>query len=182
MMDKGATLYRRFLAGDAVALEEMVREYSDALVRFAYGYVRDLPGAEDIMADTFAVLMIKRKKFRQAAQFKTYLYTIARNKAIDVLRAQKKQLPLSEQCAQKELSALDAMLLREKERVLGEQLQKLAPQYAEILQLHYFDGFSVGEICKILHKSAKQVYNLLSRAKLTLKENFCKEGISYEDI
>ena len=93
MKDSGTILYRKFLAGDANALEELVRIYSDALVRFSYSYVRDFQTAEDIMADTFATLMIKRKNFREIAQFKTYLYKIARNKAIDHLRAQKKFYP-----------------------------------------------------------------------------------------
>lgn len=181
MKDSGTILYRKFLAGDANALEELVRIYSDALVRFSYSYVRDFQTAEDIMADTFATLMIKRKNFREIAQFKTYLYKIARNKAIDHLRAQKKVLPLTEQSAHSP-SAEEDLLLRKREKQIFIHIQNLAPQYAEVLQLHYFAGFSVSDMCKILHKSSKQVYNLLSRAKLTLKENFRKEGISHEDL
>ena len=41
MRDSGTILYRRFLAGDAKALEELVRIYSDALVRFSFSYVHD---------------------------------------------------------------------------------------------------------------------------------------------
>ena len=181
MNDSGTILYRRFLAGDVKALEELVRIYSDALVRFAFSYVHDFQTAEDIMADTFASLMIKRKNFREIAQFKTYLYKIARNKAIDYLRAQKRFLPITERSAHSP-SAEEDLLRREREEQLYAHIQDLAPQYAEVLQLHYFEEFSVKEMCKILHKSTKQVYNLLSRAKLTLKENFCKEGISHEDL
>lgn len=45
-----------------------------------------------------------------------------------------------------------------------------------------FDGFSVKEICHVLKKSAKQVYNLLTRARAALKEILIKEGYSHEDI
>ena len=102
-------------------------------------------------------------------------------KAIDYLRAQKRFLPITERSAHSP-SAEEDLFLREREKQLYARIQDLAPQYAEVLQLHYFEEFSVKEMCKILHKSTKQVYNLLSRAKLTLKENFCKEGISHEDL
>ena len=43
-------------------------------------------------------------------------------------------------------------------------------------------GFSVEEICAIMSRSKKQVYNLLSRAKASLKTLLEKVGITYEDI
>lgn len=90
-METGARLYNLFLSGDGGALEELVRLYSDDLVRFACLFVGNAAEAEDVMADTFAALIVKRKKFREEATFKTYLYKIARNKAMDVLRARKKR-------------------------------------------------------------------------------------------
>ena len=61
MKESGEALYRRFLAGDNAALEALVGQYSDALVRFACGYVGDTAAAEDVMADTFAALIVRRK-------------------------------------------------------------------------------------------------------------------------
>ena len=180
MKDEGADLYRRFTAGDTGALEQLVELYSDGLVRFAYGYLRDEAAAEDVSADTFAALLVRRKHFKEQAQFKTYLYKIARNRAIDFLRARKRLLPLGEQSSPSD--AEDILLLRERKRVLYENIRKLPPQYAEILRLHYFEDFSVSEICRILRKSPKQVYNLLNRAKLTLKNLLCKEGIPHENV
>ena len=181
MKESGEALYRRFLAGDNAALEALVGQYSDALVRFAYGYVGDTAAAEDVMADTFAALIVRRKKFREEASFRTYLYRIARNKAIDVLRARKKQTPLSEDCADT-LSAEEELFARERERELYSAIRSLPPQYAEVLSLNFFEGFSVAEMCRILRKSPKQIYNLLARAKLSLKQTLCKEGISHEDL
>ena len=48
--------------------------------------------------------------------------------------------------------------------------------------LHYIEGFSVQQICTILGKSSKQIYNLLARAKTALKEILIKEGMTYEDL
>ena len=181
MTDSGTALYRRYLQGDDTALESLVGMYSDALVRFAYGYVGDAAAAEDVMADTFAALIVARKEFREEAKFKTYLYRIARNKAIDFLRANKRRLPLREERARAP-SAEEEVFLRERERQLFARIRALPEQYAEVLRLYYFEGFSAEQMCRVLKKSKKQVYNLLARARLTLRQIFSKEGISYEDL
>ena len=62
MNENGAEAYRRFLHGDRNALEELVRIYSDDLVRYVFLYVRNTALAEDIMEDTFASLIIKKKE------------------------------------------------------------------------------------------------------------------------
>jgi len=58
----------------------------------------------------------------------------------------------------------------------------LPEQYRGVLNLAYFDGFSVSEISKIMKRSRKQVYNLLARAKSSLKEILVREGVSYENL
>lgn len=181
--DRGATLYADFLHGDVSALEQLVRLHGDALTRFAYCIVKDADAAEDVTADTFAALIVKRKKFRNEATFKTYLYTIARNKAIDHVRRIGKNRPLTglENVLQ---SADDGAgpEVRERNERLYAGMQKLPAPYKEVLYLNYFDGFSVEEMCRILKKNRKQIYNLLARARSTLKLHLVKEGFSHEDI
>ena len=180
--DSGAALYRDFLGGNAQALEELVKLYGDALTRFAYCIVKDDAAAEDVTADTFAALIVKRKKFRESAKFKTYLYTVARNRAIDYVRKNGKNRPLRglENMFAGEES--DDIFKRERNEKLYACMQRLPAPYKEVLYLNYFDGFSVKDICRILKKSEKQVYNLLSRAKATLKRHLVKEGFSHEDL
>lgn len=59
---------------------------------------------------------------------------------------------------------------------------RLAPQYREVLELTYFEGFTPAECAVILKKSGKQVYNLLARAKTSLKTLLEKEGLDHEDV
>ena len=61
-------------------------------------------------------------------------------------------------------------------------MQKLPAPYKEVLYLSYFDGFPVNEICRVLKKNAKQVYNLLARAWAALRRILEKEGLSYENF
>ena len=86
----GVCSYRRFLQGDVTALEELVREYGDALVRFAYCYVKDSAAAEDIMEDAFATLLVRRRHFSECDNLRAYLYKTVRNRCLDYLRKRKK--------------------------------------------------------------------------------------------
>ena len=94
--DADAELYRAWLAGNGVALESLVARHSDALVRFAYSYTGDEAAAEDVAADAFAVLVFKRRPFAEGARFRTYLYKIARNRALDLLRRNRRLTALPE--------------------------------------------------------------------------------------
>ncbi|MBR3517488.1 MAG: RNA polymerase sigma factor [Lachnospiraceae bacterium] len=86
-MDNGAINYRRFRdKEDKNALIEIIKEYKDDLMYFLYSNVRDINVAEDLTEDTFVLLGTKKPKDKQDCSFKTWLYTIGRNLAIDYLR------------------------------------------------------------------------------------------------
>ena len=51
-----------------------------------------------------------------------------------------------------------------------------------LLYLTYYEGYGADDIARILRKTKKQIYNLLHRAKNSLKELLVKEGISHEDL
>ena len=176
-------LYLRFLQGDNGALEELVRVYSDALVRFAYCYVKNAAVAEDIMEEAFAKLIVKRKPFSQDDNLRAYLYKAVRNKSIDYLRSHKKFVPLADiesviRSGETEVS----VLRKECNRTIYRCMQQLPTQYQEALYLAYFEDYGAESIANIIKKTKKQVYNLLARAKAALKTLLEKEGISYEDV
>ena len=182
----GIRCYQRFLDGDNEALVLLVREYSDALIRFAYCYVKDSAAAEDIMEDAFAALIIKRRRFEDADNLRAYLYKMVRNKCVDYLRMHKKRVPLSDVervfTADAERETETALLRQENRRAVYEALQNLPAQYRDILYLTYFEECSADEAARLLRRTKKQTYNLLHRAKTSLKELLIKEGISYENL
>ena len=89
-MDNGASSYRRFLNGDDSGFVELVRDYKDGLIFYLDSFTRNIHIAEELMQDTLAKLAIKRPRYTDKAPFKTWLYTIARNVALDELRKLKK--------------------------------------------------------------------------------------------
>ena len=177
-MDVSTELYLQYVNGNTEALQQLVAMYSDGLVRFAYTFVASSAVAEDIMEDTFATVIATKRRFSPRATFKTYLYRIARNKCIDYVRFHKKFVPL---CDLENVLSFDDVEAdvekREEKRVLYECLQRLPREYRDVLQLSYLEGFDTQEVCSIMRKNTKQVYNLLARAKQSLKILLEKEGM-----
>lgn len=183
MAEIGASSYRRFQQNEESALDQILVAYSDALVRFAYSLVHDASAAEDIAAESIAILLTKHKTFRDDNHMRAYLYQIARHKSMDYLRLHRYLVPLEDVENVLGFGDLEAdALKRERNEAIYRCMQRLPEQYRQVLQLAYFDTFAPREICTILRKNSKQVYNLLSRAKAALKELLEKEGITHEDI
>ncbi len=65
--------------------------------------------------------------------------------------------------------------------VIRRALDRINPDYARVLYLSFFEDFGNGEIAKIMHKTNRQVENLLYRAKRSLKTELEKEGFDYEE-
>ena len=183
MAEIGASSYRRFQQGEQTALDQILVAYSDSLVRFAYSLVHDSAAAEDIAAESIAILLTTYKKFRDDGHMRAYLYGIARHKAMDYLRLHRYMVPLED--VENVLGGGDLemdVLRKERNQAIYRTIQALPEQYRQVLQLTYFDEFAPKDIAAILRKNQKQIYNLLARAKVALKELLEKEGITHEDI
>lgn len=184
-MLNGENNYRRFLDGDDQGFVEIVKEYNDSLVLFINGYVHNIHVAQEIAQDVFFNLLIKKPHYSPKNSFKTWLFTIGRNQALNVLRKKEKFLSFYEKYTQElvndEKNLISSYVEDQDKLMLHKTIQKLTPQYSEILYLAYFEALSVKEIANITKKSVKQVSNLLYRAKKSLKDQLEKEGFQYED-
>ena len=94
--------FRRFLAGDESAFTEIVAEHRDPVTFFIQRYVHDICAAEDIAADVFMELVVNPDKYRSGTSLRTYLLVLARSRAIDWLRTEKKHriVPLEDAAEQ----------------------------------------------------------------------------------
>lgn len=179
----GESSYRRYIKGDPEALEELIRTYSDPLIRFAYSYVGSSAVAEDLMEDGLADVLVKGKRFSHEAHFKAYLYKTVRYRCINFLRRNRGYVPLEDVENVIAIGDLEGDAIRkERDRTVYACMQALPEQYRQVLELSYFDGFTPEEISSVLSLSRKQVYNLLARAKIALRKMLEKAGISHEDI
>ena len=121
-----------------------------------------------------------------AENLRAYLYKAVRNKCVDYLRFRKKRVPLEdldgELVASESENAETSLLRNENKKAVYQALQSLPSQYREVLYLTYYEDYEAEEIARILRKTKKQIYNLLHRAKLSLKNLLVKEGISHENL
>jgi RNA polymerase sigma-70 factor (ECF subfamily) len=182
----GASSYNRFLNGDSSGLEDLVRLYNDSLILFINGLVNDSFSAEDLAADTFLELLMKKPRFREdSGKFKTWLFKIARNNAIDYIRKQKRHTTQAEitEHTPDTSNAPESLLLRtEREKLLHTAMSRLTADYRQVLHLIHFEEMSYEQAGKVMRKTIKQVKNLAYRARQSLKSELTKEGFEYEDL
>ena len=181
-MDSGAEMYQRYLNGDDSGLVELVALYRDGLILFLNSYVKNIDAAEELAEDTFFRLAVRRPRFRQKYSFKTFLYTIGRNLALNYLR--KKKAASLDDCADSpDLLRLEEIyIINERKAQVHSAMEKINPDYSRVLWLTYFEGMSNSDAAKIMGKSTRQIENLLYRAKKSLKAELEREGFTYEDI
>lgn len=178
-MDNGASSYHRFLDGDESGLEELLNMYGDNLIYFINGYVKDVSLAEDIMEDTFMELIVHKHTFRGESSFKTYLFRIARNKALNLIKRNKRLEVLDKDI--EDIKKLEDVIIKtEMQKNVHNAIGSIRFDYAVVLKLLYFEDMSYEEIGRVLKKTNKQIKNLAYRARLALKEELEKGGITYE--
>lgn len=185
-MDNGASSYYRFLDGDDTGIVEIIRDYKDGLTLYLNGFVSNIYIAEELMEDTFFKLVTKKPRFKNKNSFKTWLYTIGRNVAIDYVRHNKifSDEPIEgyEKFLVEEENVEEIFLREERKITVHRALRKLKPEYRQILYLIYFENFSNAEAAVIMKKSKHQIENLIYRARLSLKSKLDKEGFIYERL
>ena len=183
-MDNGSEYYRKLLEGDKEYLAPMIREYKDGLMLYLSRFTNDINTAEELTEDTFFRLYTKRPAFSGKSSFKTWLYSIGRNVAVDYLRKHPfSRISLDECHDIKDNTDIEAAYEKtEQNAALAKAMQVLKAEYRQVLHLVYIEGFSMDETCKIMGKNSKQIGNLLYRAKKSLRSKLGKEIFFNEEL
>ena len=186
-MDNGSQSYRKYRDdGDESGLVEIIRDYKDGLIFYLTSIVGDIHTAEDLTEDTFVLLGTKKPKYKGKCSFKTWLYTIGRNKAIDHLRKKKRlgETPLEEAPeVSDEENDLEKDYIKEEQKIqIHRTLRTLKPEYRQVLWLVYFDGLAVKEAAKVMKKSIHSTETLVYRARKALKVRLEQEGFDNEGL
>ncbi|MBQ6042067.1 MAG: RNA polymerase sigma factor [Oscillospiraceae bacterium] len=186
-MEQGAAYYRRWLDGDEYAFNEIIEAYRNPVTFFIQRYVHDICAAEDIAVDVFMELVVHPKRYdpdetsgKYRGSLKTYLFMLARSRALDFLRKRKRAraVPLeeAEQTLADETDLEEQTIRSEQKRQLNEAIKTLPEDQQIAVHLVYFEQYSYEEAAAIMRKSRKQVDNLLYRAKSALRNLIGKDG------
>ena len=184
-MDSGCESYRRFREeGDQEALAEIIRVYRDGLIFYLNSLVGDLGAAEELAEDTFVLLAVKKPRDKGTGSFKTWLYTIGRNQAINHLRKTARRAKAAEnQVPPAEEEPPEAAYLRQEQRLaVHRAMGKLKSDYRQILWLLYFEDFTCREAAAVMKRSVHSAETLAYRARRALKTQLEQEGYTDEDL
>lgn len=187
MPDADGLLYKHFLGtNDQNSLVALFNKYRDGLILFIYGIVLNLDEAEELMMDTFAILVSGTAHYKEkdGASFKTWLYTIAKKQALLYLRKRKIKLVYSDKDILGNLEAdsscqpVATLLKNESDALLYRAMAMIDAGYRQALYLLYFEEMKPEQISLIIKKNIKQTYNLLARGKESLRVMYERMGKS----
>jgi RNA polymerase sigma-70 factor (ECF subfamily) len=168
--------------GSVTACEELIRRYQDRVYAVAYSYVHDAEEALDITQDTFLRMVEGLPRFREQANFYTWLYRIAVNRCIDRRRHRSRYPPptsfeefagdrameLTERrAALCPHEALEAQELREQIRTA---IAAVPEVYRMVVILSDIQGLSSAEIAQILRCPVNTVKTRLHRGRLVIRQ------------
>ena len=167
MNDPDPRTLARAREGDLGAFEDLVRQYQGDVWRFAYHFTRDRTLADDVTQEAFLRAFRFLGGFRGDSKFTSWLFRIARNCAMDQLRARSATLqresraplgPISDPQARVELhAALDAVTPEHREPFLLVEVFGLSYQEAaDVL------GVRVGTIKSRMHRARRAMMEALA--------------------
>ncbi len=152
----------RLRRGDPEAFEQILGRYQHRVFRYLVRMVRDRAQAEDLFQQTWLRVTQKIGQYDPRRNFEAWLFSVARNLAIDYLRRYKPE-SLDEpppgdpegQTREARLaaggpSALDRVLARERSERLEASLAELPPMYREVLTLRFEEEMKIEEIANVL--------------------------------
>jgi len=174
-----ADLVREIKRGDARAMEEIVKRYSNKVYNLAYHLTRDSAAAEEIMQDVFLTVISKIGTLTNEEYFSTWLYRVTTNAAYGFLRKEKKfseQTPVEnidqEVQPNYDWSDLpdDVLLSEESKEVLRKSIDALPEAMRTVVIMKDMEGFKNEEIAEALGMSVPAVKSRLHRGRLILRD------------
>lgn len=167
-MNEDKELLYRFIDGDDTAFESLVLKYRQGAIQFSMQFVHDYHIAEDIAQDSFASIYVYKERYNFKASFKTYLFTIIKNKSIDYIRKGKREV-LEESEVVCDYSAEELVIKQEEKIHLKNTINQLKDDYKIAIYLIDYNDMSYEEAGKVMGKSTVQIKILIYRARKKLK-------------
>lgn len=180
MMVKGKPdneLVEQAVRGDGASFTELCQRYYGAMVAIGHAILRDRHLAEDAAQQAFAKAAVNLPKLRKADQFGSWLATICRNEAKDLVRARR------EREIESEPAILDAQPdSNESDKIVREALNRLPAEAKEVIYLRFYDGLSYDRIAAVLGISEQAINGRLRRAKKRLAQYLRRSGFDEVDL
>ena len=174
-------LIKELAHGELSALERLIEQYTPYISSVIARILRGRPAdVEELTADVFLAAWDNRDRLRPG-KVKGYLGAIARNRAFNLLRADRVNLPLEDDVLLLETDGPEKELnRRETSRMINQALSQLDKPQRELFVRHYYYGQTVQEAALDMGVNLSTAKTWLRRGRETLKTILKKEGYGYE--
>jgi RNA polymerase sigma-70 factor, ECF subfamily len=169
--------------GDRNAFGELVRHHHPGVVNVVYRMCGDVELAEDAAQDAFIQAWLNLSFFRPGTSLRNWLYRIAVNAALDVLRRQPKTPSVdveSLSMADPLLGPEAAFLQKERTVIVQQAILSLTEASRAVLVLREYGGLSYQEIATALDIPLGTVMSRLNYARDRLKEILVSQFLNLE--
>jgi len=180
-------IQRAVTLNDQTAFTELMTRYREPLRVFLIRLVQNLDDAEDLTSLSFEKAFRNLPHYRPDFTFSTWLFTIAKNTAIDFGRKRTlptqplqpksanpekiREFPIQDQ----ELNPEQSLIRVQKHAEIRALVADLKPDFKLAIELYYFEGLSVDEIAEKTQKPTGTVKANLSRARATLHQKLARK-------
>lgn len=170
-------LVKQVSMGNEAALDTLIGRYYQPLVNFLLQYTSSQDSAEDVIQELFVRLWERRTTWRISGTVKSYLYTSARNSALNFLKSssirhrnEQVASPLVETEAASGIGAQEQLELDELQAAVDAAVSSLPDRCREVFLLSRDHGLSYSEIAETLGLAQSTVRNQLARALSLLEQ------------
>ncbi len=145
-----------------VIIEQLVRKYSNMLLQIAYHNTVDKEEAKDIVQDVFVKFMESNRDYNDENHIRAWLIRVTINLCNNYNKSAWKR--------KRSLYELNDFSFEDEDRLLIQDLYKLAPKYRNVLYLHYYMGYTINEIAQIMKKNQGTISSWLRRGRSKMKQ------------
>jgi RNA polymerase sigma-70 factor, ECF subfamily len=162
----------RAQAGDTDAFRKLVELYEQRLLYFIRRFTRDADSPLDVLQDVWLTVFKRMNTLRSPAAFRTWLYQIAHDKAIDLIRRQRREAELYESysAAEPEVETQSDNEAFENAELVHRALEQLSLPHREVLTLRFLEGLEMAEIAEIVRCNLGTAKSRLHYAKQSLQQ------------
>jgi RNA polymerase sigma-70 factor (ECF subfamily) len=165
---------------DKSSFKVLFEMHYSPLCNFAYRIIGDVDLAEDIVQDIFVKLWNEPGLLDSNKNINSYMYTMVRNRALEVLRRENIGQKINQQLGylQNNISTTDVNEDEIEKLMLIEQIyvsiRQLPPKCSEVFTLSKVNGLTYSQIAEKMNISVKTVENHMSKALKIMRELLSK--------
>ncbi len=159
----------------AAWLQEVMDEHEGPLLRYAERILGDADRGRDVVQETFMRLLQSDRSF-EGGHLVSWLFTVCRNRCLDICRKERRMTPLSEQAERMRPSGEptpDAVVSgREQAGRVTDALSSLPARQQEVLRLRFQNAMSYKQIAGVTGLSVSNVGFLIHTGIQQLRKKF----------